>query len=134
MSGRVALDTEVCIKFLNGDRNIESLLHSYSEFHLPVVVVGELMYGAMNSKHVAQNLARHKRLIQKSDILEIKETTAAVYAKARIALKKAGKPIPENDLWIASICIENKIPFISSDVHFTYIDHLKLVQPSSKKN
>ena len=130
MSGRVALDTGAAIRFLNGDRNVEALLFSYSEFCLPVIVVGELTYGAMNSKHAAQNLARHKRLVRRSKILEIKEPTATVYAKARIALKKKGKPIPENDLWIASVCIENKVPLISGDVHFTYIDHLKLIQPS----
>jgi tRNA(fMet)-specific endonuclease VapC len=61
--------------------------------------------------------------------MEIKEATATSYAKTRLSLKKKGKPIPENDLWIASICIESNIPLISNDSHFEHIDSLKLKSP-----
>lgn len=94
-----------------------------------MIVVGELVYGALNSKHVEQNLERHKRLIHRSRILEISESTALTYAKARMGLKKKGKPIPENDLWIASVCIENKIPLFSNDAHFEDIERLALMCP-----
>lgn len=127
MSGKVAIDTNIAIKLLNGDEAIDRCLSEYSEVCLPVIVVGELLFGALNSKHAEQNLARHKKLIQKINILEIAETTANTYAKTRLILKKKGKPIPENDLWIASLCIEHKLPLISDDGHFKEIDHLTLV-------
>lgn len=126
MSGKIALDTDISIKFLNGDKTIESFLSKYSEIYLPAIVVGELIFGALNSKHAEQNLARHKKLIQRAKILEITEATANIYAKIRMSLKKKGKPIPENDLWIASVCIENRIAFISNDGHFKDIDNLIL--------
>lgn len=129
MSGKLALDTDIAIKFLNGDTAIDNFLSNYSEIYLPVIVVGELIYGALNSKHAEQNLERHKRLIQRSRILEISEATATTYAKTRIGLKKKGKPIPENDLWIASVCIERKIPLFSNDAHFEDIEHLTLMCP-----
>ena len=124
MSGKLALDTDIAIKFLNGDTAIDNFLSNYSEIYLPVIVVGELIYGALNSKHVEQNLERHKRLIQRAKILEISESTANTYAKTRMGLKKKGKPIPENDLWIASICIEQRIPLLSNDGHFEDIENL----------
>ena len=105
MSGKIALDTDIAIKFLNGDKTIEIFLSKYSEFYLPVIVAGELIFGAMNSKHAKENLIRHKKLISRTEILEIKETTANSYANTRLFLKKKGKPIPENDLWIASLCM-----------------------------
>jgi tRNA(fMet)-specific endonuclease VapC len=126
MPGKIALDTDVAIKFLNGDKTIDNFLLKYSEICIPVIVVGELIFGALNSKHAEQNLARHKKLIQRSEILEIKEATANIYARTRLSLKKKGKPIPENDLWIISACIEYNIPLLSSDRHFKDIDHLKL--------
>ncbi|OGW12920.1 MAG: hypothetical protein A2W77_02030 [Nitrospinae bacterium RIFCSPLOWO2_12_39_16] len=126
MSGKIALDTDIAIKFLNGDKTIDSFLSRYSEIYLSVVVVGELIFGALNSRHAEQNLARHRKLIQRAMILEIKETTANVYAKIRLVLKRKGKPIPENDLWIASACIEHKLPLISGDGHFKFIDHLTI--------
>lgn len=127
MSGKVAIDTNIAIKLLNGDEAIDRCLSEYSEICLPVIVVGELLFGALNSKHAEQNLARHKKLIQKINILEISESTANTYAKTRLILKKKGKPIPENDLWIASLCIEHKLPLISDDGHFKEVDHLTLV-------
>jgi len=59
----------------------------------------------------------------------VTETTAVTYGKTRLSLKKKGKPIPENDLWIAALCIEHKIPLFSNDAHFEDIDHLMLVRP-----
>lgn len=127
MSGKIAIDTNIAIKLLNGDEAINSCLSKYSEICLPVIVVGELVFGALNSKRAEQNLARHKKLIEKVSILEISEITANTYAKTRLALKKMGKPIPENDLWIASLCIEHKLPLISDDGHFKEVEHLALV-------
>lgn len=126
MSGKIALDTDVSIKFLNGDKSIESFLSKHSEIYMPVIVAGELIFGALNSTHAEQNLTRHKKLIQRTKILEITETTANIYAKNRLSLKRKGKPIPENDLWIAAVCIEHKMPFLSNDEHFKYIDDLLL--------
>ena len=127
MSGRIALDTDVSIKFLNGDTNIEAVLLKYSDICLPAIVVGELVFGALNSKHAEQNLARHRKLIHSTKVLAITEVTANTYAKIRLALKKKGKPIPENDLWTAATCIEHKLPLLSSDGHFEYIDQLNLM-------
>lgn len=127
MHGKLALDSDIAIKFLNGDKTIESFLSNYTGIYLPVIVVGELIFGALNSRHVEENLARHKKLIQRANILEITESTANIYAKTRLALKKKGTPIPENDLWIAAICIEHKMPFVSDDVHFKGIEHLTLL-------
>lgn len=45
MSGKLALDTDIAIKFLNGDTAIDNFLSNYSEIYLPVIVVGELVYG-----------------------------------------------------------------------------------------
>lgn len=126
MSGKIALDTDVSIKFLNGDKSIDILIAKHSEVYLPAIVVGELLFGALNSTHAEQNLARHKKLIQRAKILEITEATANIYAKTRLSLKKKGKPIPENDLWIAAVCIEHKVPFLSNDEHFKDIDNLLL--------
>jgi tRNA(fMet)-specific endonuclease VapC len=127
MSGKIALDTDVSIKFLNGDTTIDAILLKYAEICLPAIVVGELVFGALNSKHAEQNLARHRKLIHSAKVLTITEVTANTYAKIRLALKKKGKPIPENDLWIAATCIEHKLPLMSSDGHFEYIDQLNLM-------
>jgi hypothetical protein len=54
------------------------------------------------------NLSRHQKFIQRAKLLEITDTTANTNAQTGLRLKKNGKPIPEKDIWIAAVCIENK--------------------------
>ena len=57
MSGNsVALDTSVAIAVLAGQAG-SFLSQSVPEFLLPVPVIGELRYGALNSRRSTENLA-----------------------------------------------------------------------------
>ena len=55
-------------------------------------------------------------------------STAEVYADVRLRLKQAGKPIPENDVWIASLCVQHGVPLATSDEHFDHVDGLEVVR------
>jgi tRNA(fMet)-specific endonuclease VapC len=99
----VALDTSVESDVLAGQAG-SLLSQSPEEFLLPVPVIGELRYGALNSRRSAENLAEVERLASRCRVLDITSATAAVYARLRLQLKEKGKPIPENDLWIAALC------------------------------
>jgi tRNA(fMet)-specific endonuclease VapC len=121
---RVALDTSVAIDVLAAKADIR-LLSSVSEHLLPAVVVGELRYGALNSRKAAENLAKVEALITRCVVLNVTVATATVDAELRLALKQKGKLIPENDLWIAAICVEHRVPLAAFDAHFDAIDDLK---------
>jgi len=58
---RVALDTSVAIDVLAAKADAR-LLASVNEHLLPAPVVGELRYGALNSRKAAENLAKRWRL------------------------------------------------------------------------
>lgn len=92
---------------------------------LPVPVVGELRYGALNSRRSAENLAEVERLVSRCRVLDITAATADVYARLRLGLKEKGKPIPENDLWIAALCVEHEVPLVTLDGHFDVIKGLE---------
>lgn len=68
--------------------------------------------------------AREMRRIIEEEFEEAKATTASVYAQIRMQLKQKGKPIPENDLWIAALCVEHGIPLATEDTHFSEVDGL----------
>ena len=78
----------------------------------------------MNSRHVETNLPRIQQLIQESITFEMGSETALLYAKTRMALKQKGRPIPENDIWIAASCLEHDITLITNDTHFKWIEGL----------
>lgn len=124
MPGKIALDTSAAIAALKGDASLVGKLQNIAQVVLPVTVIGELVYGALNSSHAEKNLAQVNRLIQQCGVLETSLETATRYAGIRLTLKQKGRPIPENDLWIAASCIEHQIPLMTADEHFTWIEGL----------
>ncbi|MBI3402865.1 MAG: PIN domain-containing protein [Acidobacteria bacterium] len=124
MSGNsIALDTSVAIAVL-ADPAHTLLSRPEATFLLPVPVIGELRYGALNSRRSAENVAEVDRLVNRCRVLDITATTAAAYARLRLDLKEKGKLIPENDLWIAALCIEHQVKLAAVDGHFDGIDEL----------
>ncbi|MCS6831820.1 MAG: type II toxin-antitoxin system VapC family toxin [Armatimonadota bacterium] len=128
MSGsRVALDTNQAIAVLNDTGGAGQWIQSFAQVYLPVPVVAELLFGALNSRHHADNLQRVEQLVSRCQVLEVKASTAKVYAHIRLDLKRKGKPIPENDLWIAALCVEHSMPLATSDEHFRVVEGLQVV-------
>ena len=120
----VALDTSAAIDVLAG--RAESLTaQANTEFLLPVAVVGELRYGALNSRRADENLAEVERLVARCRVLDVTAATAAVYARLRLQLRTKGKPIPENDLWITASCVEHDVKLAAVDSHFDVIEGLQ---------
>src|SRR5690606_8410841 len=94
---------------------------------LPVTVCGELIFGAKNSKLSAKNETRYFAFIESCEIVDINIAVAETYGNIRLSLKKKGKPIPENDIWIAATCIANSTNLFTFDKHFQFVAGLDLV-------
>jgi tRNA(fMet)-specific endonuclease VapC len=126
MSGEIALDTSVAIRFLNGDAAIMERLLALPEIVLPTVVAGELLFGAENSTRPLQNLPRYMEFISACTVVSLGRETATIYAQTRLALKRKGRPIPMNDVWIAAQCLEHGWALVTNDTDFDYVDGLIL--------
>jgi tRNA(fMet)-specific endonuclease VapC len=126
MSGKVALDTSVAVRFLNGDEAIVSRVLALPEVILPTVAVGELLFGAANSKRSLQNLPRYIEFIDACIVFPLERETTTVYAQTRLALKRKGRPIPMNDVWIAAQCLQQSWVLVTDDTDFDYVDGLVL--------
>lgn len=94
---------------------------------LPVTVIGELRYGALNSQRTAENLAAVEAFVDRCRVLPADATTAKLYGEARVRLKRAGTLIPENDVWIAAICIQNDVALATNDAHFAHVEGLAVI-------
>jgi tRNA(fMet)-specific endonuclease VapC len=129
MSGsEVALDTNQAIALLNGTGDIAAWLQGLAAVSLPVPVIGDLRFGALNSRRPVENLQRIEQLVARCRVLNATVTTADVYARLRSGLKKKGKPIRENDVWIAALCIEHGLPLATADEHFGLVDGLTVIR------
>jgi predicted nucleic acid-binding protein len=53
--------------------------------------------------------------------------TAQHYAEVRDELRRRGRPIPENDVWIAALAREHAQPVVSRDEHFDHVVGIRRV-------
>ncbi|NET56765.1 MAG: type II toxin-antitoxin system VapC family toxin [Symploca sp. SIO2E6] len=126
MNGEIELDTSTAIRFLNGDATTTERILSLPEITLPIVVVGELLFGAENSTRPLRNLPRYLEFISACRTVPLGRETARIYARTRLALKRKGRPIPMNDVWIAAQCLEHDWVLVTYDTDFDYVDGLIL--------
>jgi tRNA(fMet)-specific endonuclease VapC len=125
----IALDTNVAVQVLSDVAATVAFLRAYSQLYLPVPVIGELRFGAMNSARPTENLGRVARLVARCRPINDDVTTADNYATVRLELKKRGTPIPENDIWIAAVCVQHGLPIATLDKHFSNIPDLQVRRP-----
>ncbi|MGV0028097.1 PIN domain-containing protein [Phormidesmis priestleyi] len=93
---------------------------------LPLPIVGELLFGAESSARPLQNLTPYLQFIKACTVTPMGRETAEFYSQTRLNLKRKGRPIPENDIWIAAQCLENEWMLATNDEHFAYVDSLGL--------
>lgn len=116
--GSLALDTSVVVRHLRvGDPAIAQALAAANELYLPLCALGELRYGVQQSgqKRASEQLERFLRDVS---ILLPDEETAEAYAALKHHLTAKGKPIPENDVWIAATAKSHNLPLYCRDGHF----------------
>jgi len=123
----VILDTNALSAFIDGDRAVGEPLARHGQASIPVIVLGEFRYGLAGSRHRAVYEAWLDEHLPDFDILAVTDATAVVYAGLRVALKKAGRPIPANDAWISALAIEHRLPVLTRDVHFDAVPGLERV-------
>ena len=121
------LDTNALSAFVEGDRRLVPLLRVHEHLAIPVIVLGEYRFGiAASSKRDAYE-AWLLQYLNRFDVLSINAETADVYAALRVALKAAGTPIPANDVWIAALALQHRLPLASRDPHFDHVRGMRRV-------
>lgn len=120
--GDYLLDTSVLIR-LQDESEFYRKINPQSRIYVPVIAMGERYYGAFDSSRRDENLAKVEMLFELNVVYLTRETPEH-YGRIKAELKKAGKPIPENDLWIAAIAMENDFTVVSFDAHFLNVERL----------
>jgi tRNA(fMet)-specific endonuclease VapC len=125
-TGKVLLDTNAVIALSRGEPSIKRLVIASGRAFISVVTLGELCYGAERSQRRSENLAVLSAAISRFAVLACTTPTAVEYGRLKQMLAARGKPIPQNDLWIAATAIEYDLLLISRDRHFEGIEGLAL--------
>lgn len=128
MNGKISLNTNIVIRLFKNDPVVTRKLAGLSTSYLPTPVIAELLFAARNSSRPKENLKTYNGFIDACSVLNITRETANHYSAIRLDLRKKGSPIPENDLWIAAICIEQNLPLVTGDSHFNNIEGIKVIK------
>lgn len=124
MNGKFLLDTNIVIALFRKDKSVLSQLRIADEVFIPIIVLGELYYGARKSVHTEENVERIRDLANSAMVIGIDENIAEMYGTVKDMLRASGKPIPENDIWIAAVAKEYGLTVVSRDEHFREIEDL----------
>jgi tRNA(fMet)-specific endonuclease VapC len=118
------LDTNIVIAILNQDNAVETKLADKTVF-LASIVLGELYYGARKSGRIDANIQKVDQFAADYPILNCTKQTAEHYGDLKRWLESKGRPIPENDIWIAALALERDLTLVTRDDHFRLIDNLR---------
>jgi len=126
MNGKYLLDTNIVIALFAQETSVQQQLANTTETFIPSVVIGELYYSAYKSARVAANVSRIDQFAAGNTVLECDTATAKEYGQIKNGLRAKGKPIPENDIWIAAIAIQYQLTLVTRDGHFGEVDRLAI--------
>lgn len=121
------LDTNALSAWADGDTAVEAPLLMADRLVVPVVVLGEFLFGIRQSRRRRAYEEWLRRRLPSTEIAGIGSATAGRYAEVRLELKRVGRPIPANDLWIAALARQYELPVISRDAHFDAVRDLERV-------
>jgi len=124
-SGRVLRDTNIVIALLEGDEAVLSHLDRAPEVFIPAVALGEWFFGAAKSGGPSENLARIERFAVGRAIVSCDLDVAREYGQLRQRLREKGRPLPENDIWIAAAAKRHGMVLVTRDRHFREIEGLQ---------
>jgi tRNA(fMet)-specific endonuclease VapC len=121
------LDTNALSAAADGDPGVAAVLARADQMALPVIVLGEYRHGIAQSRHRASYENWLEELLNDNLVLDIQEQTTHFYAEITLELRRQGKPIPTNDIWIAALCRQHSLPILSRDRHFDLVAGTKRI-------
>ena len=127
MSGRYLLDTNIIIALFASEATIIDNLAQANEVFIPSIALGELYYGARKSGRLQENLERIEELVVNSTVIGCDADTARQYGDTKNRLRIKGRPLPENDVWIAALALQYGLTLVTRDAHFQEVEDLQVI-------
>lgn len=127
---RYLLDTNVCVRYLNGDslairRKLQTI--DLADIAICSIVKLELFYGAMRSNNPNETWARTRRFIEVFVSLPFDDIAALIAGRIRAQLANLGTPIGSNDLLIAAIAITHNLTLVTHNTNeFNRVEGLQI--------
>jgi predicted nucleic acid-binding protein len=125
----IALDTNAYTALGHDNQTVANIVSNTPMLGLPLPVLGEIYYGMFNGSKTQANQEQLRRFLQspRLQVLSIDETTAKIFGEIAAELRRTGKPIQHNDMWIAALCKQYDYPLLTADRDFERVMGLEVV-------
>ncbi|AFM12782.1 type II toxin-antitoxin system VapC family toxin [Turneriella parva] len=126
---QLLLDTNTYTELARGNAAALSKIQRATHVYLSFVSLGELRAGFAAGSKAQQNEKVLQKFLasERVRVLFADSETTHYYAKIYAQLRKAGTPIPVNDLWIAALAMQHGVPLYTLDAHFRKVDAIDLL-------
>lgn len=121
---QILLDTNAYVAFKRGDAEAIDILRYVETIGISSIVLGELLAGFSTGQQDAKNRRELSEFLDspRVSVLPVNDETADFYARVYARLKRRGKPIPTNDLWIAAAALQHGAAVFTYDQHFAHVE------------
>jgi predicted nucleic acid-binding protein len=126
---RYCLDTSAYSNFKRGDPQIVDLIDRAEWLGIPSVTLGEIWVGFLGGGRLAKNQVELDEFLSSSQVeeLSIDQEIGRIYAEMVVTLRRAGTPVPSNDVWIAAAAVRAGAPVLTYDPHFELIQQVRSI-------
>jgi len=126
---RLVLDTSAYSRLRVGHEAVMSMVATADSVLMPVIALGELDAAFELGSRAAENRMALSEFLAEPfvSVLDATRSVARRYGETFVKLRRAGTPIPTNDVWIAAMTLDCGGRLLTFDRDFERIDGLPRV-------
>lgn len=127
---KVLLDISAYSAFNRGDVRLKKWFSAENEIIVPLIVIGELRAGFAVGGRQKENEDLLLRFLNYPNVstVTLSNATTQCFAEVYTELRRIGKPVGTNDMWIAAMALEYDLSLLTLDADFKNIGTLKLIE------
>jgi tRNA(fMet)-specific endonuclease VapC len=128
---KLLLDTNAYTALFRGHEGVATRVRRAEQVLLSTIVAGELLFGFRNGTRFDANREELEGFLASPwvALLPVTLVTADRFGRIAAALRRKGRPLPTNDIWIAAHAMESGADLLSFDRHFEHVEGLAWVLP-----
>lgn len=128
---KVLLDTNAYTALFRGHEGVATHVRRATQVLVSTVVAGELLFGFRNGSRFDANREELEAFLFSPYValLPVTFVTADRFGRIAASLRRKGRPLPTNDIWIAAHAMESGADLLSFDHHFEHVEGLAWIEP-----
>jgi tRNA(fMet)-specific endonuclease VapC len=127
---KIAIDSNRYTDFCRGLPEVVSIIENTEEIYVPFIVLGEQRAGFAHGQNREKNERIFTTFLNNEGVFALlpDEQTTYFYADLYAYLRKKGRPIPTNDLWIAALVVQHQLTLFDRDSDFDNLPQLARIR------